>query len=502
MINNKQGNKRIWYGILLYSTVLFAAVYHKLFLCKEIPTHDAIIWYGSFHYYIDSILSGYFPYWDPYILTGTYFYPNISIYGLLDPTVLLSALPVGLFGISPVTVYIYFRLFRFLVFLTGAYLFFNEISRHRIGSLLSAVVLMFALAPSYFRQNGTIDLILYTPLILFAMLRFMENRTSSQRYKYLALAMLLTGITMNIFIPAYFLFNAVLFFLMLFAVRVYTLSDLRTAFHGKKMAILSFTAVIVIFLMSAPPLMVMYRDASGGGELFPMLRIIHKNDGKFKAIMATKVGEDVLSDRFTGQKGVFASYGNFVNLLYPDIAESIPYFADDLLTEIEQYIGILPFIIVILGLMTHTSKFRRIAILMMVIIALNMFSFTGVTSKPFNAVQKFFNIIFPPLSMLEVRESFGSFFLLYLCLLLSLGLSVIMDRERLTGLLKQKYRQITVVCLGIMLLKVAITGLSALLLRPRPSLTLFPPVFQGPLRPWCRQRLCLRQTLQSGSPAP
>src|SRR3990170_4428872 len=99
--------------ILLASIIsIFCIGYYDLLLGKKIFIHDSIIWYGSFHYYIDSFVRGVFPYWDPYLTTGTYFYPNIPHHGLLDPAVLIGALFSRVLNFSPLTIYTYTMLFR------------------------------------------------------------------------------------------------------------------------------------------------------------------------------------------------------------------------------------------------------------------------------------------------------------------------------------------------------------------------------------------------------
>ena len=439
------------------AAAVFLIVYRGLFSGSKIFTHDSIIWYGSFHYFVVSMASGVFPLWDPYMLTGTYFYPNLSIFGLLDPSVLAAVAAVSVFHASPLTMYVWFRMFRFAVFLVGAFLFFSQTTGCRRSSLLTTAILMVALSPSYFRQSGTIDLVLLAPLSMFFSLRLFESTDWRRRRLYLSSLALTVGISMNIFIPTYFLFNLLAFWIVsLTADRSY-LTNVRLFFGAKKQLLFTCALVVIVLMMAAPPLTVMFRDASGGGELFPMLRIAQKNDGMLKKVMASDLGSNALSGTFTGEKGVFASYGNMANLVYPDVFESVPFFADDRLSEIAQYIGIIPFVLACLGMLFYRSRFRGVAAVMMAVIAVNMFSFAGMSGKPFNAVQKVFNVIFPPLAMIEVRESFGSYFLLYLGVFLCMGCAIFFDEVRFGAFVKRRLPVIFGICLGIIGLKAGLT---------------------------------------------
>lgn len=437
---------------------VFCGVYRDVLLGTKIFTHDSIIWFGTYHQYVRSLLSGNFPYWDPYLQGGTYFYPNISLLGLLDPTVLASALIVKVFDLSLLTGYVYFYLSRLFLFAAGSYVLFRHITNCRMSAALSAGLLMLAMTPAYFRQPGAVDLIYLTPLALYYLLRLFEDPKSHRRYLYVAALTLITGISMNVFIPAYYLFNLVSFIVVLLSFKFLSIATVLGIFRERRFLLYSLLAVVLTAMMAMPPLMVMFRDAGAGGELFPMVRIVQKSDGNLKKIEASDIGTDSVSNKFTGQQGVFSSYGNFLNMVYPDIFESVPYFANDLLSEIPQYIGIIPFLLALIGLFYHSSRYRILAAIMMVIMTINMFSFAGMSGKPFNILQQAFNSIFPPLKMVEVREVFGSFFLLYFCISLSLGLSIFFDGDKLLDLLKIRYRQIAGICAGIVLVKIGVTA--------------------------------------------
>ncbi len=450
-------DRRLLWGSLLFGLILiFCLVYRDLLLTRKIFTHDSIIWYGSYHYLVDSLSRGVFPYWDPYLQGGTFFYPHVALNGL-DPLLLVAAAAIRIFPLSPLSVYTFHHLLHLFIFSWGAYLLYRRIAGCGVSSLLAAAVLTYSLSGSYFVQGGTIGLALFAPMTMYFLLLFIDHIHDRRRYLYLSVITLLSGISMTIMIPVYYVFNLVAFGAVLFLVKVYDVRETVRSFRDRRVISASLVSVALVLCMAAPPLSVMFRDASAGGELFPMLRIVQKNDGYFKKIVASDVTTDVLSPRFTEQKGVFVSWGNLVAMVHPDVFETIPYFRDDLLAEVTGYIGIIPLIIVFIGIAYGSSRFRYLALIMLAVIGLNMFSIQGMSGKPFNAVQKVFNIIFPPLKMMEAREILGSYFQIYLCMLLALGLSRLTDAETVVGFLKKRYRVIIGLCAAIIILKCIIT---------------------------------------------
>ncbi|MBI5970588.1 MAG: hypothetical protein HY884_05490 [Deltaproteobacteria bacterium] len=443
--------------------VIFAVLYYKLLICSEIFIHDSIIWYGSFHYFIESLGNLRFPYWDPYLISGTYFYPNISHMGLLDPVVLISAFSVKVFGISALTAYVYFRLVRLFIFVIGAYLLFKHLTKQKSAAALAAGGVLLAVTPSYLRQMGVIDNVFLTPLAMFFLLLFFECIETRRRYLHLAVFTLITGVTMNVFIPSFYLFNIVFFALGLFLFKIVDMRRVLKNLVSTKLLTFVLGCVVITMIMAAPPAAVMYFDASGGGELFPMQRIIQKNNLQFKKIAASGINSASLSGEFTGQRGVFSSYGNALSLLYQDMWKSFSnpgdWFSDEnLISETFQYFGMVPLILAVIGLIYTKSRLRFVCALMLVLVSLNMFSGSGVDAKPFNAAQKAFNAVFPPLKMLEVRETLNSFIFLYLGLLMSFGLSLIFDGCGYKDFFKEKYHGVIVIGLALIFVKAGLTA--------------------------------------------
>ncbi|MBI5641244.1 MAG: hypothetical protein HZA17_12550 [Nitrospirae bacterium] len=449
MPSGEAGEKRFLLPALI--GLSFFAVYFRLFSCEKVFTSDSIIWYGSFHYFVDSVVSGHFPFWDPYLTTGTYFYPNVPHHGLLDPVVLPGILAAKTFDLSPLTLYIYLHITRLVLNVAGAYFLFRHMTKNRPAAVLSAGVLLFALPHSYFKQYGVLDHFYLTPYALWLLLLLFENPSGRRRYLYISGLVFITGITINIYIPVQYLFNLLFFTAGILLFRIARVREVIGEFRDRRLLIFSGLALAVTVMMTAPPFALMYKDASQDGELFPMQRIIQKNDAIFKQIMASEVNTSNLSNKFTGNLAVFNSWGNVVNLLYPDLLHSFRYWAiEDMMSEIDQYIGIIPLLFCIIGFIYFKSRYKYLILLMLALNFINGFSSYGFMNKPFNGVQEILNTIFPPLQMSQGRETFGYFVILYLCAFMSMGITVFFEQA---DLLKARYRSMVVICAVFILAK-------------------------------------------------
>jgi len=460
------GSKLTFYALLLVFTAFFTGLYHGLLSGSEIYTHDSFIWLGSFYYFVDSLVRGSYPLWDPYSLAGTNFYPTIHTHGLLDPLVFASVFMVKALGASVLQSYVYFYLFRLLVYAFGAYYLFKHASGSRLSALVAAAVLVFAVAPTVFRQMGILENAFLTPFALYFLLMIFDHSGGRGKYVYSGLFAVATGVSLNVFIPAYFAFNISVFIIAIFALGIVRFSALKRLATDKLFVGYAAILLIALVFMAAPALQLYRESKSPDGEHFPSVRIVQKNDGMFKKMVASDVADEVLSTKFTDSKGVYSSAGNIVSLIFPDVFLYYFHVTDgfkradlrwvDFISEAFQYIGIFAFLAAVIGFIWSKSRYRYLAAVMLAFIAVNLFSAYGVHSRPPNALQTVFNRLFPLLGMMEVRETLSGFFLIYLCMLLALGLGIVFDRARLKELVERHLGGIAVVCASVIVVKIAI----------------------------------------------
>lgn len=458
--------KKIFYAIFLIIALTFIFLYKGLLFGEKIFTHDAFIWMGSFYYLVESITNGVLPLWDPYSLTGTQFYPNLHGLGLIDPLVFISVFMVKAFKMSVTLSFTYFHLLRLLLFVIGSYYFFKQVTKCRLSSLIAAGVLLMSVAPTTFRQIGILMNVFLTPFILYTFLKLIEKRKDPSKYIYITAFALLNGISFSVFIPVYYVFNFIAFIAVFFIMRFSGWTEIKELFNEKRFAIYSVVVLMLLVFMMAPPYKVFKESKSADGEIFPSVRIVQKNNGLYKKLIASDMSDDALSSKFTKNLGVYSSSGNLLSLIFPDLwlvyfNQTQKLFVErlkhvDIISEAFQYIGILPFIIAVIGFIYSKSRWRWLSLVMLVLIGVNMLSFYGVHLRSSNAVQSAFNAVFPLLKTLEVRETFSAFFLLYLCLLCGLGFKILLDNDGFGAFLRERGRALLIVCGVILTLKIAL----------------------------------------------
>lgn len=444
------------YLLLVSFAGVFVALYHDLIFGQKTFIHDSIVFYGIFQYFCDSLSNGSFPYWDPYMTAGTYFYPNIPVQGLLDPLVLVAFFFVKVFSISPLTGYMILMLLRLAVTVGGAFLLFRHISKSTVSALISSGVLLLALPHSYFPQFGVVAHLFYTPLVLYLLIRFLEDPLGPDRLVFIAGFFLVLGIALNIYIPVHFVFNILVVTLLLLLFRVARMDALIASLRRPGTLARYGLLTLLFVMMLSVPLLVYFFDASSRGELFPMQRIVQKNNRVFKKIMASDTNSSNLSSKFTHERAVFNSTGNLAGLLYPDSPRNFRYWTDnDLCSEIHQYIGIIPFVLAMIGLIYSRSRYRPVMLGALLLTFLCGFSLSGTHDQPYNLIQKGLNLLFPPLVMLQGRQNFGYFTILYLCAFTSMGLALLLAED---GPLFQKKHRVAAIGALVVAVKVIVTG--------------------------------------------
>ncbi|TAN40304.1 MAG: hypothetical protein EPN25_08065 [Nitrospirae bacterium] len=457
ILTSEENSSKGWKVLALAIVIIYGATFFDLITSKQAFMNDATVWYGSFHYYLEHMKQGIFPYWDPYALMGTYFYPNISGYGLLDPACLVFTALSKLFHVLPYTLFTFFRLYRIFVFTTGAYFLYRYVSNNRLASIAASGILLFTVTLQNTGQP-MMDYCFTIPFALYFMLLLLDNITNRRRYLYLSGLTLITGITMNVFIPSLYLFTMFFFLTALFVFRRYDLMHIITSLRSRKMILHLLLCAVLVIMMSAPPFSVYLFDTAKDGELFAVAKLVDSNNFRFKQMMATEFGGDLFFDKLRKDSGTFLSYGSALNLLYPDL-EGLRYrTGSDNPPVVPLYIGIIPLILFLFGIFYGRSSLTAPFLLLMVFVVLGSFSFTDVYST-FNPVQKALNLMFPPLRMLDTRINFASLISFFMCLFFCLGLSALMRHQSTPTMVpRNRLRTVLFLCLIPIAAKTIMTG--------------------------------------------
>lgn len=441
-----------FFAVLACLLLVYIVTYHDLLTGKKVFIHDTIIWYGGYQYIVDTLSSGNIPYWDPYMLGGTPFYPHMS-FGALDPLLWISTLFVKITGIPILTSYIYFFLARLGFFVFGAYLFYSYITGCRLSALIASGILFYFVGLFSYSQGGNIGVAFYVPMALYISVKLFDNLSSQKHYLYFTILTILTGLSMTIFIPVYYLFNLIVFWLMLIVFRRREFLSKIGIFRKKRVVALWGAGVLVVILMTVPSLAV-YHDAAGSGELFPLQRM--SAHGVLQKIIASDIHTHGLSGKYSDGMRGFLSYGDILYLVFHNVHGDFPFFLAGYLSEMPLMTGIIAFVMALIGLMFFKSRYRVLLVSVFVIVFIISFGFSGISTR-LNFVQKVFDFIFPPLKMIHIAYLFGSCVMFYLGAFISMGLSIIFHGDKSAALLRSNFRQILSVVAAILVFKAAIT---------------------------------------------
>lgn len=446
--------------ILAISLLVYVAVYYKLWLThEEILTHDAIMWFGTYNYFIDCLLNYHLPLWDPYGQCGNSFFQNITLLGLLDPVSMFYTLAVKLLPLSIFNSFTYMYITRIVVASVGAYFAYWCISGSKICAKVGAVVFFMSLFSSSLHQNGFVNLFVCMPWILFFSLKYLDNVGQKYSKKYLYGAATTLGISLNIYIPVYTLFYLFLFYLISFLTGAIKFRQLGKVFSfGRWKELLLATVIVLLFC--AIPLAVYLNDIGLHGQLFPYLRAYTSNGGLDK-IMVSDISTTALSGKFYKEERITSTFLNLVQLIAPFHWEIKWKLMDHLhFQETFQFVGVASILIIICGI-RFRSRFRYTAIVTTIVIIL---TFTGY--KTIGGTYLFHNILeifFPPLRLIKVYESFLGAHLFNLGLLLTMGLHVLQKTFISDDLYKKSLYCIPffVYCLVVYLISFIITFLTS-----------------------------------------
>lgn len=166
---NEKGNLRFLIIVILTWLLNFIKpVIGKTFTFWD--THD--IGFVNFLYFSDSLRSGFFPLWNHFIQSGTFF-PNFNNIGLFSP---LQLFFVALsWVISPL--YAYELMIQAVVLIggIGAYLLCRSYTSDRLIALFGATAFAVVLVPIV-GQIGVLISLSSFPWLIFACIKIMENR--------------------------------------------------------------------------------------------------------------------------------------------------------------------------------------------------------------------------------------------------------------------------------------------------------------------------------------
>ena len=202
--------------------LIFVLYFSDIYITQDaVMTHDSIMSYGSFNYFLLTLAGGDFPLWDPFSFSGTAFFPNYNT-NVLDPIVLLMVPLVRFFDFSALSLFHFHHLLQLFVYYWGVYFLCVYVSKKTFPALLSSSFVLFVVGTNSLRQNGSL-IGFYMPWIFLFLLLFFSRSISRKNRRLCFIAFCyFVGLSINLFIPSY-----LFIFICLLAIYAFTQQQCR-----------------------------------------------------------------------------------------------------------------------------------------------------------------------------------------------------------------------------------------------------------------------------------
>lgn len=398
-------------AVIAVILLLLVSQWHLWITHKLTVTHDSIIWYGIFSYFVDSLHRGFFPFWNPYMNCGENFFLAISNMRLLDPSTLFLIFASKFLKIDFLTLYHYDFLFRYIIFITGSYLFLKYIAKYKISALIAFITISFSsFSTSYLRQNAFILAFYLLPWILLYILKFLEQRDT----KFLLWITFFLGITIPSYHSMYSIVSIAILLISLFFTKGLPKPKIKIFLQDYKLSLGAFF-IFLLLTINLLPQYWLYTHS-----IIPTARI-------FEAPAAAN-----------------SFPADFLNLLVP-YSFLLHFLNWNYMSESFLYIGLIPIFFAIIGLYFSRHKYKFGFAVTTVIIALLMLG----------ELYPLFCRIFPPFSIIRNMRTFGPFFLLCLTYFTCIGIDVIyewLDVSKIRFYIRPIIYSVILICLSSLLI--------------------------------------------------
>ncbi|MBN1354258.1 MAG: YfhO family protein [Candidatus Omnitrophica bacterium] len=444
-------------AIILFFVISFHSL---LFTGQRTFSHDTLWFYGLFHYFSESLQNGFFPYWNPYDYSGQPFYNDISIMDILNPVTITLIFIGKLLGLSLLLLFHWNLIIRIIIINIGVYLAFRQINRHRSSTLIIfAVFLGSSFTFASLRQSGLVYSLSWLPWSLWFFFRLLRKTSVFNVVGFsLFTGFALTGyqgifvvVFLLFFIPTFFI-NERAFFRSFIRLRAKDRGSKagdeckqaalrrdaaeyieggprrseakRTAkgfldtaaakmwcsIKNKKNAIIYLACALIIIGGLSLQLFALFSEKD---KFIPMARIMTSPNGKAAFDSA--------------EGGVPSEFQDLLGLVNPSIAAK-GYFKNNSLRLSEGflYIGIIPLLLVFLGLFASKDKWKpNFIIITLVMLALMFGQKTG--------FRNLLNAVFPPFKFARHTFLFSGFFIFSLMYFLGQGVDKALDGAKSMG---------------------------------------------------------------------
>ncbi|MBF0441584.1 MAG: hypothetical protein HQK54_06740 [Oligoflexales bacterium] len=405
-------SKRIFVHVTL--GIIFSILTYFFINFNYSMSHDAIEWQGVYHYFYSSIASGVFPLWNPFSQMGTPFYQYYQCFGLLLPTNFIVIGLQKIFNWSTLTSYIIHYFLLYYIFILGSFFVFKLFLVDTAESFVFSLFLLISTFPMFMLQNGTLNSSFLIPFSCYLILTFSSCKDKILSFSLIAI---ITGFSLNIYIPVWYLFFAFFLTALLLIFKQITWVDITSIFSTKRNIILISTSTIIAIFLVSPVLSLHFDLSTLDTEFFPGLRLLQYNGNTLFRFFASDVGAEIFSEELTHNMKVSNTLLNFIGL----VTEPTPRPSVHLESEVLTYVGVIPLALSFYSIVKHPSRYVYIFAIISVISTIILFNFGISDISQATIGQQLMITIFPLLGLNDVLENIGPIFIFSLFILSSIG---------------------------------------------------------------------------------
>ncbi|MFC1694251.1 YfhO family protein, partial [Candidatus Latescibacterota bacterium] len=419
----------IFFGITVISYLIYSMRFMLLF-GKTTLIHDNLLWvYPIYHFFAENIINGNFPLWNPFTHSGEPFYTHLVQLRLLEPITLLVIYIGKFITIDTVMLFNWNRFIQTLVMAFGAYLVFRPFTKHVIIRISLLPILFFSsFFIGSFRQDAILSQFMWIPYITYFLLRIIYYK-AYRWYNWLILSALI-GINWQ----SYFFTGTWIFLLFFFIGLILFRKDLLFELLTSKMFFLKFAIATVIILSMALPNIILLIEkenhifpARMADELFLTSEILALRSPlngplQFESSPSNQLSGIVMPYNFISYTGTHSTIWDFIHIIYPGGNKWINTNVKDNWgnpSEAYIFIGILPWIIAIIGMLIGRHDLKKIWLLMAICFGLLMLG-------PSGGLHKLLYYTFPPIRFVRHTHAFVLFFVFTLIYFYVIGLNHIL----------------------------------------------------------------------------
>lgn len=424
LILNKKSSFLIELIIGIVVVVILVFTLRSLLILGETTfIHDNIYWnYPVFHFFAESIINGYFPYWDPFSHSGGPFYPILGQFRLLEPINLLTIFIGQFITDDIVTLFNWNRFIQSLVMAFGVYIVLRPWAKHlSIRLTLIPILLYSSFMLGSFIQDGIINQFVWIPYIAFFLLRIVYYK-DYRWHNWFVLAGLIGLNWQSYFFTGTWVF--LLFFLLGFL--FFRRDLLRELFKARVIIPKLMVAIAIILTMVAPSIVLMLEEDS---YVFPPRMI--ETSYKVGSQESTYQKSIIMPYNIIANTGAFSNIWNFIQIISPDgnrwniCGSNITKCKGTWGTPSEayMYLGLLPWAIAILGMVAGRHDLKKVWLSI-------LFGFGLLMLGPPGGLHRLLYYIYPPMWFVRHTAFFVLFFTFALLYFYILGLNHIFSTWR------------------------------------------------------------------------